>query len=489
MDEVIFKSSRNLEALQLQAGIATRKVKDLIKYCSEITHSLILQAWNSDRFEYLKSNFLELIGFLIEATQDLKSKIDPKLIWIQLRRLFGITWTKREIGIACVSFALGTFVGWAIAVTIRKQQNAVRYMEAVQINNYFGPEVATVVEDAQAPYECGDYDVLINVKAGSVQIVDAQICCGYGRTLRKILRGLDKQSELPVILGRDCTGIITDLGKKVNRLEIGDEVWVTVPYWSQGTLCQTILISEHRVARKPKNVGFEGACSLPYAGSLALTVLSQANIHSDNVPDKRFLIQDGCTPVGCVLIQLLKHWNAHITTTCFRRAIPVAKALGAKEIISIDEESNDESTSEIKTMFKELQLRGESYDVIIVTRQSFPQLDLNEFHEFIRKQGKVLSTIPSQLRSDSCNFFTKWLLKYYLRLKFLLENIANLSDVKTDYDEAHLCHMTLDRLTELVEEGILQTVVDKVFQPKDIEMALHYIQSPQSIGSSVVTFR
>lgn len=51
---------------------------------------------------------------------------------------------------------------------------------------------ASVVEDALAPYECGDQDVLINVKAASVQIVDAHICSGYGRTLRRILRKLYK---------------------------------------------------------------------------------------------------------------------------------------------------------------------------------------------------------------------------------------------------------------------------------------------------------
>lgn len=44
-----------------------------------------------------------------------------------------------------------------------------------------------MVEDALAPYDCGDYDVLVNVKAASVNLIDAQICFGYGRTLRKIL--------------------------------------------------------------------------------------------------------------------------------------------------------------------------------------------------------------------------------------------------------------------------------------------------------------
>lgn len=50
-----------------------------------------------------------------------------------------------------------------------------------------------------------------------------------------------------MVLGRDCTGVITDLGKDVNRLEIGDEVWVTVPFWSQGCLSQTVLVSNDRV--------------------------------------------------------------------------------------------------------------------------------------------------------------------------------------------------------------------------------------------------
>lgn len=92
---------------------------------------------------------------------------------------------------------------------------------------------------------------------------------------------------MPIILGRDCTGIITDIGSKVTRLEVGDEVWLTVPFWAQGTLCQSVLIQENRVARKPKNVGFEGATSLPYSGSLALSTLIEARLDSMNAEGKK----------------------------------------------------------------------------------------------------------------------------------------------------------------------------------------------------------
>lgn len=60
---------------------------------------------------------------------------------------------------------------------------------------------------------------------------------------------------------------------------------------------------------------------------------------------------------------------------------------------------------------------------------------------------------------------------------------------QNNFDETHLCHSTLDKLMEYVETGQLQTVVDKIYHPHDIEMALNHIQSPQAIGGTVITFR
>lgn len=40
------------------------------------------------------------------------------------------------------------------------------------------------------------------------------------------------------------------------------------------------------------------------------------------------LVTDGCSPVGCVLTQLLKKWGAFVTATCNIRSVPVIQALG-----------------------------------------------------------------------------------------------------------------------------------------------------------------
>lgn len=78
-----------------------------------------------------------------------------------------------------------------------------------------------------------------------------------------------------------------DVGPEVVRLEVGDEVWLTVPFWAPGTLCQTLVVSECKAARKPKNIGYEGAASLPHAGSVALAALEEARIDRGNAKNKR----------------------------------------------------------------------------------------------------------------------------------------------------------------------------------------------------------
>lgn len=104
--------------------------------------------------------------------------------------------------------------------------------------------------------------------------------------------------DLPFTLGRDCTGIITDIGQNVKRLEIGDEVWVSVPFWYPGTLSQMFIVSECKVGQKPKKIGFESACSLPYAGTVALEALEEVSVNIDNAVNKRYGNKIGSCPLG-----------------------------------------------------------------------------------------------------------------------------------------------------------------------------------------------
>lgn len=56
-------------------------------------------------------------------------------------------------------------------------------------------------------------------------------------------------------------------------------------------------------------------------------------------------------------------------------------------------------------------------------------------------------------------------------------------------DESHMCFLSLDKLTDLVETNQLQTVVDKIYHPSDVDTALVHIRSSESIGSTIISFR
>lgn len=96
--------------------------------------------------------------------------------------------------------------------------------------------------------------------------------------------------EFPIILGRDCSGVVIDLGSDVRRdININDEVWVSLPPWSPcGTLCETIVVSDKYVGHKPQTLTHEQAATLPYSGSLAwLAVFQTANLNPMTAMDKK----------------------------------------------------------------------------------------------------------------------------------------------------------------------------------------------------------
>lgn len=88
-------------------------------------------------------------------------------------------------------------------------------------------------------------------------------------------------------MGRSCSGIVLEIGQNVKRFDIGDEIYLTSPFWAQGTISEYMVAKEYLISQKPTRIGFEGAAGLPYSGGQALTLLKQAGITQFNAQDKR----------------------------------------------------------------------------------------------------------------------------------------------------------------------------------------------------------
>jgi reticulon-4-interacting protein 1, mitochondrial len=170
----------------------------------------------------------------------------------------------------------------------------------------------------------------VRVRAAAITRLDVDISHGYGQTLRRILQNYHTGNpELPLVVGRSCSGVVENVGKDAKSgLEIGDEVWLASNFYENGLASQLVVAHESRVGRKPFLIGFEGAASLPYDGCLALMALRQAKLTENTTIGKKILIQDACSAVGCILLQLIKKWGGHIIVTCHQRSSPVVNALG-----------------------------------------------------------------------------------------------------------------------------------------------------------------
>lgn len=133
-------------------------------------------------------------------------------------------------------------------------------------------------------------DVLVRVRAVSINRLDERIANGYGQRLRQLYNGYNQTEnpEFPLVIGRACAGIVEGVGRGIkSSLEIGDEVWLASPWYKSGLASEIIVAPECNVGRKPFIIGFEGAASLPYSGCVALASLRMAGLSEHNCMGKR----------------------------------------------------------------------------------------------------------------------------------------------------------------------------------------------------------
>lgn len=170
------------------------------------------------------------------------------------------------------------------------------------------------------------------------------------------------------------------------------------------------------------------------------------------------------------MAQILISWKCHVSGSCYERAEPVAKALGVKNTIAIND-------NDYENFQKQLVLL-DTFDYVFVTQET----DFN-FAEYCSNNG-VFSTYHKQLFSDHFGMFSYSFFSLYMFFKHCVFGAC------PNYGAFSLvCRNKLDTLAKLTTEGKIQTVVDKVALPQEIELILHHVRSSASIGSAIVTFR
>jgi alcohol dehydrogenase len=147
--------------------------------------------------------------------------------------------------------------------------------------------------------ELRDDDVLIEVHAAGLNLLDSKIKSGEFKLILPY--------RMPLVLGHDVVGVVTQVGSRVRQFKVGDEVYSRPPDHRIGTFAQFIAVNENDVAPKPKNITMEEAASIPLVGLTAWQALvERANLKKG----QKVFIQAGSGGVGTFAIQLAKHIGA-----------------------------------------------------------------------------------------------------------------------------------------------------------------------------------
>ncbi|XP_071871897.1 NAD(P)H oxidoreductase RTN4IP1, mitochondrial [Bombus fervidus] len=480
MDEIWFHLSNQVETLQIQTSLFAQQGQQWIITWLTQARQIFYKLYENQTMQNVKDIVQHILIWIENACEQLQHRyynthFNVRVLYRQIESLYTNRASKRELAFCLTGLVVGTLLGYYAGVNWGHVSHHMHRIKAITCHHYIGIEGVSMIDDAEMPMIERSNELLVQVKAASVNVVDTKICYGYSKIYRRLLNS-GKHKELPVTLGRDCTGIVIGIGQSVINFDIGDEVLLAVPSWAPGTMAEYIVVPETQVVKRPKLFTFEASASLPYNGCLAWDALvNRSAIQEGNAKGKRVLIYGGNTPVGCILTQLVKLWGGHVVTMCRQNAIPVSKALGADDVIPLDD-------SDIE---KELQLH-DKFDTIFYTGGQ----PINEriLKQHLTSYGFYVSTVPEQLTSDSLGLVFGSIFAGCVRIKLLIQYVLGFN--MHQWKEGSKINSTyLQALCDLVDADQLQMVVDRVYGPHNIEQALYHILDPNAIGSTIITFQ
>src|SRR5438270_7942840 len=188
-------------------------------------------------------------------------------------------------------------------------------MKAIRLLEYGGQ---LVLNDVPTPTIARD-EILVKIKSTAVNHLDLVKASG---TLRQIL-----PIDLPWIPGHEFSGIVEQIGSDVAAYAPGDAVFGTS---GMGAYAEYLAVKAAVIARKPSNLSFEEAASVPVA---AQTAWQGIFTHGHLEKGQTILIHGGAGAVGAYAVQLASHAGATVIATASGDDDAYLKSIGASRVI------------------------------------------------------------------------------------------------------------------------------------------------------------
>ena len=337
--------------------------------------------------------------------------------------------------------------------------NGNKTMKALLLRKHGGLEELQVVSDHPVPAAVAGH-VVIRVGASSFNYHDVFTVRG--------MPGI--KVPLPVVIGLDMAGEITEVGAGVTGWAVGDRVLVNplnkkkglMGEMLDGGMAEYCLVAADQLVAMPAGVSFEEAAALPVAYGTAHRMLIT---HNTVKKGDRVLILGASGGVGTGCVILARHLGAEvIACTSSQEKVQKLKELGADEVINIKDVDFSKWAVE---KYGKPQRRSYEGGVDVVV--NFTGGDT--WHPSLRclKRGGKLLVCGATAGYDP---------KEDLRYVWSFE--LNIIGSNSFYDD------DVQALMKLIAEGKMRPVIDKVLPLEEAREGLRLIQDREVIGKVVV---
>ncbi|MFW9810632.1 MAG: NAD(P)-dependent alcohol dehydrogenase [Candidatus Thorarchaeota archaeon] len=322
-------------------------------------------------------------------------------------------------------------------------------MRAIICTKYGPPEVLQLAEVPKPTLKNNEF--LIKNYATTVVLGDCELrgfnFPFYSFAFKLLIRlGFGIMRPRKKILGQQLSGVVEEVGKDVTLFEPGDEVFACTAL-GLGAYAEYKSMSENGlVTKKPTNMSFEEASTIPVGGSEALHYMKQANVQKG----QNVLINGAGGSIGTIALQLAKSKGAEVTAVDSAGKFDMLQSLGADHLLDYKQE-----------LFTE---RDETYDVIFdvvgVTQFSGCKISLNENGIYLQGNGSISRGEKSTARENNMRVYD------------------NYTDYTTD---------VLVELRELIEAGTIRTVIDRTYPLEQMVEVHRFVEKGGKLGNVVVT--
>jgi NADPH:quinone reductase-like Zn-dependent oxidoreductase len=322
-------------------------------------------------------------------------------------------------------------------------------MNAIVQDKYGSAEVLQLREIDKPTVKAGE--VLVQVHAAGLDPGVWHLMTGMPYLIRIMGYGLRAPKDR--VRGRALAGTVVAVGDNVTGLETGDEVFGTC----EGAFADFASARADRIARKPANLTFEQAATIPISAHTALQGLRDVG---QVRPGQKVLIIGAAGGVGSFAVQLAKTFGAHVTGVCSTSKVDLVRSIGADEVIDYTRDDFADGKRH--------------YDLILDTAGN---RSLSYLRRALTPQG-TLVLVGGEGGGPWVGMLGRFI-KTYVLARFVKQRLRVLTSTEVKED--------LQILGELAEAGKIVPVIDRTYALSEVPGAVRYLEQGHAKGKVVIT--